>query len=597
MTASTMNKTRFILILALFCIVYWILDSVWSYWSFERNVNALIFHEPLSLWDTLLLNVSPYQAVARIMVTVLFIVGGTVVATFFYKRKKAEKDLKESEARYRSLAENFPNGALFLFDRQYLCLVANGKAFAQMGIRSDQVVGRILEKIFPELWESIKPHLDAALQGRETQFQTTINGRTFSNQALPVINAQGDLLGQGVVIAQDVTEQLRLQEEKETFESQYYQAQKVEAIGRLAGGVAHDLNNLLAPIIGYGEILLLDAKHDDKTRESLSQILKAGLRARDLVSQLLAFSRKQTLEYKPVDLNRTVTDFEKLLRRTIREDIEFEMLLAPSIGTVQADRGQIEQVIMNLVVNAQDAMPDGGKLTIETGEAFLDEEYAVIHRGVKPGKYVVLAISDTGHGMDAATREQIFDPFFSTKGEFGTGLGLATVYGIVTQHGGNIWTYSEPGQGTTFKVYLPIPREIQSESEVERKSITNLQGTENVLLVEDNEQVRNLVSDILKRYGYTVLAASSGEDALKVMESHNGRLDLLLTDVVMPGMNGRELYEIAVKHFPDIKVLYMSGYTDNVIAHRGILDEGILFIQKPFTAQGLALKVRKALER
>jgi CheY-like chemotaxis protein len=236
-------------------------------------------------------------------------------------------------------------------------------------------------------------------------------------------------------------------------------------------------------------------------------------------------------------------------------------------------------------------------LTIETGEVFLDEDYAAVHRDVKPGEYVALAISDTGHGMDAETREHIFDPFFSTKGEHGTGLGLATVYGIVTQHGGNIWIYSEPGIGTTFKVHLPIPSEIQVEAEVEKKPITNLQGTENILLAEDNEQVRNLVDTILRRHGYKVLTASSGEDALKVMERHDGRLDLLLTDVVMPGMNGRELYEVAVKHYPDIKVLYMSGYTDNVIAHRGILDEGILFIQKPFTAQGLALKVRKALER
>ena len=454
-----------------------------------------------------------------------------------------------------------------------------------------------MKKIFPELWESIQPYLEAALQGRETHFQTEFNDRTFSNQALPLLNDQGDLLGQGVVISQDITEQLRLQKDKETFESQYYQAQKVEAIGRLAGGVAHDLNNLLSPIIGYGEILLLDSKHDDKTRESISQIVKAGLRARDLVSQLLAFSRKQTLEYKPVDLNATITGFEKLIRRTIREDIEIEIILAPSVRTIQADTGQIEQVIMNLVVNAQDAMPDGGKLTIETGEVFLDEEYTNVHRGVKPGEYAVLAISDTGHGIDTETREKIFDPFFSTKGENGTGLGLATVYGIVTQHGGNILIYSEPDHGTTFKVYLPIPKDARTESEAEKKPITNLNGTENILLVEDNEQVRDLVETVLKRYGYTILAASSGEDALKIMETDSSRLDLLLTDVVMPGLNGRELFEIAVKRHPDIKVLYMSGYTENVIAHRGVLDEGILFIQKPFTAQGLALRVREALER
>ena len=597
MTASTMSKLKFILVISLFCGIYWILDSIWSFWSFEINVNALIFHEPMSYWDTLLLNVPPYQVVARIMVTVLFIVSGTVVATLFYRQKKTEKDLKESEARYRSLAENFPNGAMFLFDRQFRCLVANGQAFVQMGTQSDQVVGKALDTIFPKLWESVRPHMEAALQGRETNFQTTFHGRTFSNQALPVINEQGDIIGQGMVISQDITEQLRLQEEKEAIETQYYHAQKVEAIGRLAGGVAHDLNNLLSPIIGYGEILLLDPKHNEKTRDSLSQIVKAGFRARDLVSQLLAFSRKQTLEYKPVDLNSTIMGFEKFLRHTIREDIEFKILLGPSVRTIEADTGQIEQVIMNLVVNAQDAMPDGGQLTIETGEAFLDKDYSARHAGFQPGEYVFLAVSDTGEGMDAETREKIFDPFFSTKGEHGTGLGLATVYGIVTQHGGDIWTYSEPGHGTTFKVYLPIPKDIKAAAEAVKKSITNLHGDENILLVEDNEQVRTLVLTVLQEYGYQVIEASSGEDALNVMDSHDGQLDLLLTDVVMPGLNGRELYEIVVKRHPDIKVLFMSGYTDNVIAHRGVLNEGIVFLQKPFTAQGLALKVRQALER
>jgi two-component system, cell cycle sensor histidine kinase and response regulator CckA len=397
-------------------------------------------------------------------------------------------------------------------------------------------------------------------------------------------------------VTHDITERKRAEEEREKLHDQLAQFQKLEAIGSLAGGVAHDLNNLLSPILGYGEMLRDDLDPEDMRRESVDEIIGAGLRARDLVRQLLAFSRKQILEFKPLNLNKIAAGLERLLRYTIREDIEMEFDLTPDAGVVMADIGQVEQVIMNLSVNAADAMPEGGELTIETQKVYLDEEYANHHTSVKPGEYAMLAVSDSGVGMDEATRERIFDPFFSTKGESGTGLGLATVYGIVKQHGGNIWVYSEPGKGSTFKVYLPVVETSEPEETTSAETIEDLKGSETILIVEDSDQVRRLAESVLKRNGYQVLTAKDGAQALEAMASHDRPVNLLLTDVVLPGMNGRELYEKAAESSPSLKVLYMSGYTDNVIAHRGVLDAGVQFIQKPFTVYGLAVKVREVLD-
>jgi PAS domain S-box-containing protein len=400
---------------------------------------------------------------------------------------------------------------------------------------------------------------------------------------------------EGIVV--DISERVKAEEEKAQLEEQYYQAQKVESIGRLAGGVSHDLNNLLTPILGYSEILIDDFELDDARRETVNEILRAGFRARDLVRQLLAFSRKQTLEYRPVNMNKAVEDFEKLLMRTIKENIKIEIILSPDIRMVMADIGQIEQVIMNLAVNAADAMPDGGKLTMETAMIDLDGDYAAEHLSTEVGQYVMLAISDSGCGMDDKTREHMFEPFFSTKGKQGTGLGLATVYGIVKQHGGNIWVYSEPGIGTTFKVYLPASEEIPVIDTTGKKRVTSMKGSETILLVEDNEQVRRLGQTILERQGYTVFVAGNGIKALAVFEEYGGLIQLLLTDVIMPGMDGKELFVKAAAKYPDLKVLYMSGYTGNVIVHRGVLNQKVQFIQKPFTNQGLLTKVREVLDQ
>lgn len=399
-------------------------------------------------------------------------------------------------------------------------------------------------------------------------------------------------------MVRDISDQLKTEAEKEKLEEQYRQAQKMESIGRLAGGVAHDLNNLLTPVLGYGEMLLKSFDAHDRRKKSAAQIIRAAIRARDLISQLLAFSRKQTLEFKPIDMNILVHDFKHLLRRTIREDISINLYTAPNLPAIHGDIVQLEQIIMNLAVNAQDAMPEGGTLTIETNFVELDEAYAARHKGVTPGNYVLLAISDNGQGMDEATQQRLFEPFFTTKEKGkGTGLGLATVYGIVKQHSGNIWVYSEKGRGTTFKIYLPVAGEgPDSASPPTPKPVDERESTESILLVEDNEMVRKLASEILQQQGYQVLVARNGPEALELIEGHPEALHLLLTDVIMPEMNGRQLYARVSEKYPRIKVLYMSGYTENVIAHCGVLDENVHFIAKPFTVDGLIAKIRQLLE-
>ena len=398
-------------------------------------------------------------------------------------------------------------------------------------------------------------------------------------------------------LEQELAWRKRTEMEKSQMEAQFHQAQKMESVGRLAGGVAHDLNNLLSPILGYGEMLLDEFIKGDDRKESVAQIVNAGERARDLVRQLLAFSRKQILELKPIDLNNTVNGFKKLLRRTIREDVDIQFIPATSIPQIRGDVSQLEQVIMNLMVNAQDAMPDGGILTIETAATHLDAGYAAAFHDVAPGYFVMLAVSDTGQGMDAETQTKIFEPFFTTKEKGkGTGLGLATVYGIVRQHGGGIRVHSEPGQGATFKIYLPA---LETTDCLAQKApaipAKDLRGDETILLVEDSKMVRDMAKALLKRQGYTVLVAENGTNALSVLKNHDGPVDLLLTDVVMPGMNGKALFDLIRAKYPDMKVLYMSGYMDHEIAHHGVLDEGMQFIQKPFSVLALAAKVRETL--
>lgn len=406
----------------------------------------------------------------------------------------------------------------------------------------------------------------------------------------PIKNAEGKTINYAAV-KQDITE-MRLLEE------QFLQAQKMESIGRLAGGVAHDFNNLLTVIKGYCDLILEKSHEDYPYYREVELIKKAGEKASNLTSQLLAFSRKQVIQPRVVNLNQIVADLNKMLQRLIGEDIELEMFLSPELGNVHIDPGQFEQVFLNLAINARDAMPLGGKLTIETANVEIDEEYTKTHLAIKPGSFIMLAISDTGVGMSKETQEKIFEPFFTTKEQGkGTGLGLSTVYGIVKQNDGFIWVYSEPGQGTTFKIYLPRVSESAKKVSSAGKKQTSLKGTETVLVVEDDASVREFVREVCTGNGYTVLAAETAQEAIRLCQEFQKPVHLLLSDVVMAHMSGRDLAEKIVAYHPEIKILFMSGYTDNAIVHHGVLKEGIEFIQKPFTPTALLEKIRSVLEK
>jgi len=368
----------------------------------------------------------------------------------------------------------------------------------------------------------------------------------------------------------------------------------MEAIGQLTGGIAHDFNNLLGVILGFSESLEEQLPANEPLQKKCRQIHKAAQSAASLTRQLLAFSRQQVLEPKVMDLNAVVLDTEKMLRRLIGADIDLSTALESALGSIQADVGQVEQIIINLVVNARDAMPQGGRLTIETGNIDLDEDYARLHPPLQAGPYVVLSVSDTGIGMDARTQARIFEPFFTTK-ELGrgTGLGLSTVYGVVKQSGGHIWVYSEPGQGTTFRIYLPRIEEAPRPEKPRPDSGKNFRGTETILLVEDNEDLRELTSSLLTAGGYRVLEAETPDEAIQNARSHAGPIHLLLTDVVMPGINGRELADQLTSLRPELKVIYMSGYTG--FTHRGIVDSEAVLLQKPIARETLLRKIRGVL--
>jgi nitrogen-specific signal transduction histidine kinase/ActR/RegA family two-component response regulator len=394
-----------------------------------------------------------------------------------------------------------------------------------------------------------------------------------------------------------VTEQKRAEEALQKSEEQLRQVQKLESVGRLAGGIAHDFNNMLTAINGYSDLILTQLEEDSPWRSKVQDIKKAGERSALLTQQLLAFSRKQVLQTKVLDLNEIITDTTKMLRHLIGEDIQLYRRLNVKLGRIQADPGQISQVIMNLAVNARDAMPKGGHLTIKTDNVYLNEESPERHHTTQQGNFVLLAVSDNGEGMDYETQEHIFEPFFTTKevGK-GTGLGLATVYGIVKQSAGNIWVYSEMGVGTAFKIYLPRVAEEVDEEETKHPSDSLLKGSETILLVEDEEMVRMLARRILEECGYTVFEAGNGAEALALCDKHDCHIDLLMTDVVMPQMGGRELAERFAAVYPRMRILFTSGYTDDAVVRHGVIETGMNFIQKPFTLDALARKIREVLD-
>ncbi len=517
------------------------------------------------------------------------------------ERKQAEAALKESEERYRTLVERSPEGIAVHSEGKILYINAAGTKLLGAANQEELIGTQVLDLVHPDYRETVENRIRQVLEEGKQAELTEEKFLRLDGQIIDVEVAGIPIIHQGMpaiqVIIRDITERKRTEGALRETEEQLRQSQKIEAVGRLAGGIAHDFNNMLTVINGYSDMLLRELDQGDPLRRKVEGIKKAGERAASLTYQLLAFSRKQVLQPKVVDLNTIISDIDKMLQRLIGEDIQLTTVLSPLTGQVKVDPGQISQVLVNLAVNARDAMPQGGKLIIETANFYMDQEYARQHFPVQPGSYVMLAISDTGSGMDAETQKRVFEPFFTTKevGK-GTGLGLSMVYGTVKQSGGFVWVYSEVGVGTTFKIYLPLVEEKLEGAEAGTASSDLLTGTEKILLVEDEDMVRRITRDTLEMSGYEVLEARDGAEAIAICEQEDCGIDLLITDVVMPRMSGRELAERLAVLRPGLRVLYMSGYTDNAIVHHGVLEAGISFLGKPFTANALAHKVREVLD-
>jgi PAS domain S-box-containing protein len=577
--------------LAVFAVA--VMVSAW-YGGWKPGLVATSFAVTVSAYFSFTGEHTPAQYRSTMMRLALFVVLALLICWFNAALRAAQEGLRRSEINFRSLVTNAPYG-ICRCDSKGQLLDANPAMLGLLGYSSGQeLLGKHLGGLYADTqqWFELADKLRSAasfngltaewLRKDGTATVVRVSGRTVSD---------GDKGRTFELFAEDVTE-------RRALEQQLRQSQKMEAIGRLAGGIAHDFNNLLMVISGYSEFLLDRLGPEPALRTPAQEIASAAVRATSLTRQLLAFSRKQMLAPKILDLNGVVTENLKMLTRVIGEDIDLVMVPATGLGAVRADVGQVEQVIMNLAVNARDAMPSGGKLTIETSNVSLDEDYARFHAPLNPGDYVMLAISDTGAGMDSETQSRIFEPFFTTKGPKGTGLGLSTVYGIVKQSGGYIWVYSEPGKGTTFKIYLPrVAEAAAGPAQVAAPAESAIaEGTETILLVEDEANLRYLARQFLEKQGYRVLEADDGAAAMQIATARDAVIHLLLTDVIMPGMNGRELALRISEIRPNVKVLYMSGYTENVIGRNGMLDDGVRLLQKPFTLHDLKSKVREVLD-
>jgi len=514
-------------------------------------------------------------------------------------QRSTEAALRRSEERYRLLFEKNPL-PMWVYDVDTLIFLA-------VNIAAEEHYGYSAEEFRTMTIKDIRPAEDAAaLEANLSQTPGMIDvGDEWRHKKKDgsIINVEVTshaLMFDGkkarLVLANDVTKRIQAEEELRKSEEQLKQSLKLESIGRLAGGIAHDFNNMLTAINGYSELTLRRLDENDPLRPNIEEIKKAGERSAELTKQLLAFSRRQMLQSKVLDINQVVSDTVLMLERLIGEDIDLVTVLDSNTANIEADPGQLSLVILNLVVNSRDAMPDGGTITIETKNVFLDDAYARQHVSVKPGPYVMLSIGDTGIGMDAQTQQQIFEPFFTTKevGK-GTGLGLSTVYGIIKQSNGNIWVYSEVDKGTVFKIYLPQITESSSPIE-EAKPTDSFLGTETILVVEDEDMVRNLTVEVLESCGYEVLQARNGIEALDFCKSYKEKIDLLITDIVMPQIGGRELAERMLHEDPSLCVLFTSGYTDDAIVRHGILEEDANFIQKPFNLDDLGKKVSELLD-
>ncbi len=569
-----------------------IMVSAW-YGGWKPGLVATSFALTVSSYFSFVGARTPADFRKAIIHLTLFVFVALLICSFNAALRSAQEGLRRSESNFRSLVMNAPYG-ICRCNSDAIILDANPALVAMLGRESaSELVGMNVANLYADSqdWFMVADYFRSlqAFNGLLAEWKKKdgltssmrLSGRTIRGERNAIFFE---------LFAEDVTE-------RQSLEQQLRQSQKMEAIGRLAGGIAHDFNNLLMVISGYSEFLLERIGDNPELNPPAQEIANAADRATALTRQLLAFSRKQMLMPQVLDLNSLVSENLKMLTRVIGEDIDLIMAPAAELGAVKADPGQMEQVIMNLVVNARDAMPHGGKLTIETMNASLDESYARFHTSALPGEYVMLAISDSGFGMDAETQSHIFEPFFSTKGAKGTGLGLSTVYGIIKQSGGFIWVYSEPGKGTTFKIYLPRVEAGHSSIAAQPNIAAKAgRGHETILVVEDEANLRRLTSDYLRTQGYVVLEAPEGDAAIRVSESYPDFIHLLLTDVIMPGMNGRELANRLAKDRPETRVLYMSGYTENAVGHNGTLDAGITLLQKPFTLPDLKAKVRELLD-
>ena len=568
-----------------------VMVSAW-YGGWKPGLVATSFAVMVSAWFSLTGVHSQTEYRRSLIHLALFVFVALLICSFNAALRSAQNGLRRSEINFRSLVTNAPygicriavDGTLLDVNPAFGSLVAYG---------AKELLGRNMSTLYadPHQWSQLSEHLFSVKEFRGLEADWMRKDATTAAIRLSGRALEDEDEGTAFeLFAEDVTE-------RRALEQQLRQAQKMEAIGRLAGGIAHDFNNLLMVISGYSEFLMERANGNELLSGPAREIATAADRATALTRQLLAFSRKQMLAPQILDLNHLVTENLKMLNRLIGEDIELVMIPGADFATIKADSGQIEQVILNLAVNARDAMPRGGRMTIETANVTLDETYARYHPPVKPGDYVLLAIGDTGHGMDADTQNHIFEPFFTTKGTRGTGLGLSTVYGIVKQSGGYIYVNSELGDGATFKIYLP---KVEATSRVasakrSRLAIAMQQSVGTILLVEDETNLRRLSLEALQRQGYTVLEAEDGAAALQIAAHYPGIIHLLLTDVVMPGINGRELSQRVANIRPNVKILYMSGYTETVIDRNGVIEPGVELLQKPFSMQELVAKIRELL--
>jgi PAS domain S-box-containing protein len=579
--------------LALFGVA--VMVSAW-YGGWKPGIVATAFALTVSAYFTLVGEHTPDQLRTALLRLSLFFFLAMLICWLNAALRATQEELRRSEANFRSLVTNAPYG-ICSCDSTGKILDAN-PAFLQLigETLPENVVGKHIFSLYADndQWFDLADYLrsEAPFSGLTAEWKRKEGTTVVRVSGRSVCNGRKE----GIVFeifAEDVTE-------RRALEQQLRQSQKMEAVGRLAGGIAHDFNNLLMVISGYSEFLLERLGAEPHLRGPAQEIASAAERASSLTRQLLAFSRKQMLAPRIVSLNDIATENLKMLTRMIGEDVDLVLTPGKNLWSVRADAGQIEQVIMNLAVNARDAMPSGGKLTIETANVTLDEDYARQLAPLRPGDYVMVSISDTGVGMDNETQSKIFEPFFTTKGPKGTGLGLSTVYGIIKQSGGYIWVYSEVGRGTTFKIYLPrVPsvEEPAPQFAAKPQAFQRVEpGTETILLVEDEANLRYLARQYLEKQGYKVIEAADGAVAMQIAVAHEAMIHLLLTDVIMPGMNGRELAQRIAEIRPNVKILYMSGYTENVIGQDGTLDEGVRLLQKPFTLRDLKSKVREVLD-